>query len=194
MTEDPGWAPAVRLAALTFVPLAGPFMNRKRRSVAPGLLQLRAIVIDLLIALPLFIIAFSFIAPWDAGDDGASPYLVLAIGATSVAWAWRISIRRLQGSSERALAIKYRSRMFVGIGVAEGAALWAIAITFFVSPSVWLIALGSMFAFVAFWFVARTRRNLERDQQRLRREGSSLDLITALNTLPPTSWQRARSQ
>jgi hypothetical protein len=48
---------------MTFIPFAGPYMTRRRRADQPGLLQLRAIVIDLSIALPLFITAFSFIEP-----------------------------------------------------------------------------------------------------------------------------------
>jgi hypothetical protein len=58
---------------MTFIPFAGPYMTRRRRADQAGLLQLRAIVIDLSIALPLFIIAFSFIEPWNARELGAAP-------------------------------------------------------------------------------------------------------------------------
>jgi hypothetical protein len=90
--------------------------------------------------------------------------------------------------------MSYRSHMFIGIGIAEGVALWAIVVTFFVSPRLWLIVLGSVFSVIAFGFVAPTQRNLALHQQRLHEEGSSFDLIAGLNDLPSTGWRRAASE
>jgi positive regulator of sigma E activity len=72
--------------------------------------------------------------------------------------------------------------MFIGIGSSEVAVLVAIITTFLFQDSLWLIVLGAALSLVGFWLAAPSKRNLARDQERLREQGSPLDLVTALNT------------
>jgi hypothetical protein len=156
--------------------------RRQLRAQQPGLIAMRTMYVGLVVALPLWVIAFSFIAPWDGGDEGAAPYIVLAIGLISLGATARILGRQLDTSSGKALAGSYRVRMFIGIGSSEVAVLVAIITTFLFQDSLWLIVLGAALSLVGFWLAAPSKRNLARDQERLREQGSPLDLVTALNT------------
>jgi hypothetical protein len=106
----------------------------------------------------------------------------LAIGLISLGATARILGRQLDTSSGKALAGSYRVRMFIGIGSSEVAVLVAIITTFLFQDSLWLIVLGAALSLVGFWLAAPSKRNLARDQERLREQGSPLDLVTALNT------------
>jgi hypothetical protein len=75
--------------------------------------------------------------------------------------------------------------MFIGIGLAEAAALFGV-VGIFLSGSLWVYLVGLAFGLFGLWRVAPSRRNLTEDQTRLRQQGSSLDLVAALNALPPS--------
>jgi hypothetical protein len=71
--------------------------------------------------------------------------------------------------------------MFIGVGFAEISLLVAIFAFFLTaSNSVWLVVLGSGFMLIGLGIVAPSKRNLARDQDRLRERGYSVDLIAAL--------------
>jgi hypothetical protein len=138
-----------------------------------------------LVAAPiLFVIAFSYITRWDRGDDGVAPLVVGAITVASIVSARAAAHRPLLSRSSQELAGSYRTRMFVGIGLADIAVLGAVSLSFVLSNSLWLIAVGAVATEMGLWLVAPSRRNLAADQERLRQAGSSLDLVAALNTPP----------
>jgi hypothetical protein len=92
------------------------------------------VFLGLIAALILFIVALSFIAPWDVGDEGWVPWAVVAIGIASLAYIALIRRRPIPTTSLEALARVYRAWFFIGVGVASAAALggslaysWAVA-------------------------------------------------------------------
>jgi hypothetical protein len=72
--EDPGWWPSLRGLWWYAIPVVGTVtMFRARRKETNGLVVLRSVFLGLVAALLLFVVALSFIAPWDGGDEGGSP-------------------------------------------------------------------------------------------------------------------------
>jgi F0F1-type ATP synthase membrane subunit c/vacuolar-type H+-ATPase subunit K len=184
--DDPGWWPALQPALRWILPWYWFPLTRKRRFRAqpPGLIAMRTIYVGLVWALPSWVIAFSFIAPWDGGDEGPAAYIVVAVGLTHLGWIVRVMRRQLATSSLEALAASYRTRMFIGVGLSEVTVLVAITTTFLFQDSLWLIVLGAAFSLVDFWLAAPSKRNLAGDQARLFAQGSALNLVAALNSPP----------
>jgi F0F1-type ATP synthase membrane subunit c/vacuolar-type H+-ATPase subunit K len=140
--------------------------------------------LGLVLAVFLFIVAFSFITPWDGGDEGWVPWGVTLTGIASVLGVERARGRHLSTDNDRALATSYRARMFIGIGLAESAALFGI-VGMFLSGSLWVYLVGAAFGLYGFWRVAPSKRNLAEDQAALGQQASSLNIMAALNNLPP---------
>jgi F0F1-type ATP synthase membrane subunit c/vacuolar-type H+-ATPase subunit K len=184
--EDPGWGPSIKHAFLATVPFWGRVIVRRRGRGEPGLIAMRTMYLGLVLALPLWVVAFSFLAPWDGSDEGVAPYIVVVAGAAALGLTVGVRQRSLSASSPRALAGRYRSRMFIGIGIAETTALISIVTTFVIQNSLWLIVLGVAFSLTGLWVAAPSRRNLDRDQDRLREQGSPISLVAALNSTPPS--------
>jgi hypothetical protein len=106
---DPGWGPV--FARATFM-----FPHRKSRGADP-LTAMRLIFLAVEIALVLFLLPFSFISPWNSGDAGIAPWVVIGVGLLSlvgIAWVRR---RPLDMATESGLAGQFRTLMFMGIGI-----------------------------------------------------------------------------
>jgi hypothetical protein len=185
--EDPGWKPALKAAGSAFIPFAG-LKLAQRSGRGEGLLVVdRKILIALATAQLLFVIAFSFICPWDGGEEGMAPWIVVGVGLICLVTDVWLMRRRWTIPSEvspKGLAGAYRTRMFIGIAIAELPALLSIVTTFVIQNSLWLIVLGAAFTLAGLWIVAPSSTNIARDQGRLREQGSTLDLTRALNTVP----------
>jgi hypothetical protein len=131
LEEDPDWRPVlrplVRRMARVYLPWRWPALYRERLhpSQGSGLIAIRTIFVGLVMSPPLFVLAFSFITTWDAGDGGLAPYFVTAIGITCLVATAKVMPRPLATSSGEALAGTYRTRMFMAIGLAEGPPSWA---------------------------------------------------------------------
>ena len=145
-----------------------------------GLVALRTVFVGLLASLRLYVAAFSFIAPWDGGDEDLAPGVIVATGAVSLVEAWVLSRRDWSSESAAPLAGSYRTRMFLCIGIAGDHPLVAVASTFVFQDSLWLIVLGAAMGLIGLWMVAPARSNLARDEQRLRERGSALDILETL--------------
>jgi hypothetical protein len=100
---------------------------RARRRQTNGLIVLRSVFLGLVAPLLLFIVALSFIGPWDGGDEGWVPLAVVVIGIASLAYVARIRRPPLPTTSPEALARSYRALFFIAVGIAEAAALGGIA-------------------------------------------------------------------
>jgi len=188
--EDPGWRPASTGLGWYFVPLFGAFMRMKaQRRETNGLLRLRMVFLSLLPSLLFFFIAFTFIQPFDGGDEGWFPAIVALGGLGSLAGAVWIRGRGLDTSSSEALAGSYRALSFLGIGIAEMAALWATAATF-LSGSSWLYLIGAAFTLVGLWLVAPTAADIKRRQRDIIAKGSTLSLLDALIEMQPPGQPR----
>ncbi|HEX6399632.1 MAG TPA: hypothetical protein VF108_04065 [Actinomycetota bacterium] len=180
---DRGWEGALRLAGRNLVP---PFNLFGRRTVeVGGLTSLRIVMIGLAGGMLMFVAAFSYIAPWDGGDDGLAPVIIVVVGTGCLAIARALSLRPLDVSSAAALKRSYSNRTFTAIGIVDIVPLGAIGLTFFIQDSLWLICLGVGIGLLGLWMIAPRRANLARDQGTIFHQGSTLDLIETLET-PPT--------
>jgi hypothetical protein len=126
--EDPGWWPSLRGLWWYLIPILGEVMRaRWWRKETNGLIAIRGRFLGFLVSLFLFVFAMSFIAPWDGGDERWVPWAVAALGVYSLAaMAW-IHRRPLVTGSPEALAGSYRARFFIGVGLAQSAALFGLA-------------------------------------------------------------------
>ena len=73
--SDPGWQPSLR----NMIPFVG-LIRVRRGGETNGLTILRTIFLALVAALFLYFVAFSYIEPWDGGDERWLPWAVVAIG------------------------------------------------------------------------------------------------------------------
>jgi hypothetical protein len=68
---DPGW----RAALHGMMPVL-----RKNQHGTEGITVLRVMFLGIAASLPLWLVAFSYIAPWDGGDEGWAPFIVVTVG------------------------------------------------------------------------------------------------------------------
>src|SRR6266545_1649039 len=126
--EEPGWWPSLRGLWRHWIALVGSVMRLRAKPVETnGLGLLRSVFLSVLVSLFLFVVALSFIAPWDGGDERWVPWAVVVIGIVSLAWVARIRRRPLSTTSPEALARYYRASFFIGDCAAAGRALWGFA-------------------------------------------------------------------
>jgi hypothetical protein len=182
--EDPGWWPSLRGLWWYLIPILGEVMRaRWWRKETNGLIAIRGRLLGFLVSLFLFVFAMSFIAPWDGGDERWVPWAVAALGVYSVAaMAW-IRRRPLVTGSPEALAGSYRARFFIGVGLAQSAALFGLA-GVFIGGSLWIYLVGLAFGLVGFRMIAPTRLDIERRQREITAAGSPISLLDALTADP----------
>jgi len=180
-THDPGWEPAIRSLPWTLLPIVGRARIRAR---GDGLLFLRSFCLSMIPTVLLLFVAFTFIAPFDGGDEGRVPAIVVAAGMFSVVGTLWIKRRPLNTSSADALGRSYAATVTIGTGLATAAALWGI-VGIFLSGSLWLYFVGVPFFALALWMSAPTRADIERRQRDLTASGSNLSLLDAVISLPP---------
>ncbi|HYU93960.1 MAG TPA: hypothetical protein VEN95_10855 [Actinomycetota bacterium] len=182
--KDPGWRPSLRGLRWYPIPIVGEVINiRAWRKERNGLIVLRSVFLGLLVTLFLFLVPLSFVAPWDGGDEGWVPWVVVLIGIASLAQVARIRRRPLSTTSPEALAHWYRALFFIGVGAAVGAALWGFA-GVFLGGSLWIYLLGLPFGLLGLWMIAPTRSDIERRQREITAAGSALSLTDALISVP----------
>jgi high-affinity Fe2+/Pb2+ permease len=92
---------------------------------------------------------------------------------------WWVLGRPLSTTDAKSLAGSWRTRFFIGLGLAEVVAPIAFAAALVVGTR-WLYVIGLGFALYGLWMIAPSRKNLATAQDRLRLQGSSLDLTSAL--------------
>jgi hypothetical protein len=183
--HDPGWRPSLRALGWFVIPVIGSLMRtRARRRETNGLILLRNIYLALVGQLILFPVAFSFIGPWDGGDEGWMPWAVVPIGIVSLVWIARLRRRQLLTTSPEALAGSYRVLFFLGVGLAEVPALLAMAVVL-LRGSFWICLVGLPFALAGMWMVAPSHRDIERRQREITAAGSPHSLLDALIAAPP---------
>ncbi len=98
-------------------------------------------------------------------------------------FAARAMERPLDGSSESSLVRSYQARMFIWVGLGEFPAF--LSVTFVVlTGQPWLYLIGLAFALAGLARIAPTAAHLAKDQQELRRRGSTLSLTQVLSPMP----------
>ena len=186
-TEDPGWGRLLRPGFRILIPIYGPweFLHG-----TDGLTALRGLFVGFASALFLFLFALSFITPWNGGEAGLVPWLVVLLGVVGL---WRVRAARdrpLRIDSLDILAVSYRANFFLGVGAAEAPALVAFVSVFFFAAKLWVYVEGLAFAVVGLGFIAPTHADVKRRQRQLEAQGSSLSLLEALIAAPPPGWRQ----
>jgi hypothetical protein len=156
---------------------------RARPVQTNGLILLRSVFLVLVAALLLFVVALSFIGPWDGGDQGWVPWAVVVIGIASLAYVARIRRRPLPTTSPETLARYYRALFFIGVGVAAAAASWGF-VGVFQGGSAWIYLVGLAFGLVGLWMIAPTQSDIERRQREITAAWSPLSLLDVLISVP----------
>jgi hypothetical protein len=84
--EDPGWRPSLRGLWWYAAPIAGSVMRAgARRAETNGLTVLRRLFLSLIVPSFLFLVALSFIEPWDGGDERWVPWAVAVASLCALA-------------------------------------------------------------------------------------------------------------
>lgn len=175
---DPGWGPVFARATQLF-----PYRSKASAAAADPLSVMRLIFVGLVSALFLYIVAFSFSTPWNSGSEGAAPWIVIAVGLLSlvgIAWVRR---RPFNVQDETSLPGVFRTLMFLGIGIGEVPALFAL-VMMFVTKSLWVYLIGLAFSLLDLWLIGPTKTEIARRQRQLVEAHLPHDLTRALMTPP----------
>jgi hypothetical protein len=162
------------------IPIVG-FLRLRRSGETNGLIVLRTIYLGLVGSLILWPVAFRFIGPWDGGDEGWMPWVVVPIGIFSLVWITRLRARPLLTTSLETLAGSYRALFFLGVGFAEVPLLCAIVVML-LRGSFWICLVGLPFSLVGMGMVAPSQSDIERRQREITASGSPLSLSVALSS------------
>jgi F0F1-type ATP synthase membrane subunit c/vacuolar-type H+-ATPase subunit K len=190
MGEDPGWGLVLKRLRLFAIPFIGPMlMYRRRKDPLDGITGLRLIFVGLLNALWLYALVLLFIVPsdrwWKADQSTWVVGVVVSWGVISLGLVQLVRSRPLDTASPQELAGSFRSKLFIGIGSAESAALVAFVGTF-VMGTWWIYLVGMSFALIGLLLVGPTRHEIARRQEEVVARGSPLSLVAALMGMPPS--------
>jgi len=176
---DPGW-PSFRAILRGFLPGIALIQMGRLPKNRNGLLQLRATLVYLTVALVIFGCVLTVIVP--TKHTHVMPWIAILAGVViysvaGVTWGMR---KPLPCDTLTALAGGYRARFFLVIAFSESVALFGLVFTFLGAP-VWIYYLAAVFTIVRVWTVAPpTRAAIARDQQALTNRGCGLLLLDAL--------------
>jgi uncharacterized membrane protein YfcA len=167
--QDPGWR--------TLTTRGSPPLARLR-------LSFTIFVLALLGYLVFLSFATDFEDPWRAEleRDWTLWILVAGVAASLVGVGWARG-RPPSATTLQALSGSYATRFFVGIALAESAALLGFILVF-VANRLWPYLVGLVVSLAGFAMMAPTGRNIERDEEHLRAAGAPVSLWDAL-TQPP---------
>ncbi len=112
------------------------------------------------------------------------PIAVLVLGLVCLAGVAYLNRRPLRTEDPNHLAGSFRASFFIGVGMAESAALFGIC-GIFISGSLWIYLVGLPFALAGYALIAPTRSNIERKQRQIQAIGSPLSLGHALLDCTP---------
>jgi F0F1-type ATP synthase membrane subunit c/vacuolar-type H+-ATPase subunit K len=189
MNEDPGWGLVLKRLRWLAIPFIGPILShRHRKDPLDGISAFRLIFAGLLCALPLYAFVLLFIIPsdrlWRVDQARWVVPVVACWGVMSLGLVRMVRGRPLDTASADKLAASFRSKVFIGIGYAESAALVAFVGTF-IMGTWWVYLVGMSFAYVGLTLVGPTRHEIARRQEEIVAQGSPLSLTAALMAKPP---------
>ena len=187
--EDPGWRSAVTpWFVIGFFAGMVPFFGRRmmaraiRRQRRDGLLLLRQLFLNFVVAVVLIGVVASSVAPNEkvstAGQQLTAVVLV-ALGLGCISAADAFGRRPLDCSDDAHLRADFHSRFFLRVALSEVAALVAFAAVFVVGGW-WLYWIGAVFTLVGLARAAPTVSNLSESQLRLNEAGCSRSLVELL--------------
>ena len=180
----------IRPLLLSSIPFYGAWKELRERPKRPdGLTALRSVFVGMVAALPLFLLPLFFIAPWNGrGESAWALGLVVLLGTIGLFRVRTARNRPLRIESTERLASSYRANFFIGVGHSVAPSVVAFIGTFFANK-LWLYLVGLAFGFLGFALIAPTRADIERRQQQIAAQGSSLSLLEVLMA-PPSRDQR----
>jgi F0F1-type ATP synthase membrane subunit c/vacuolar-type H+-ATPase subunit K len=176
--EDPGWEPVLKRISWGLIPIIGPLLILRRRRPADGLTTIRLIYLGIVVALWLLVVVLLFIVPsdrWFATDQVGWVLMVVVAGLISLAGVQWVRSRPLDVTSAASLGATYRGNFFVGIGLAEGAALVGFVTTFF-ADAFWPYLIGLLFSNIGMVLIGPSKREIARRQGQIQGHGSPLSL------------------
>lgn len=174
--EDPGW----------LRPLRGIFTGAARQtgvSGAVGVVVTRFLFMSLLCAAFAILVVTTIIIKQVGTPNPGLGSVVVVLGLLGIglsAWTTR---RPLDVASPSALAKSYRTNLFIGIAICE----WVLFLAFvfsFIRQELWPYLIGLPMYLVAMAVIAPSQRNLERRQEQVQQQGSTLSVGQALSAPP----------
>jgi hypothetical protein len=147
-----------------------------------GLLGIQLIFCSFVAAVFLF----AFLLPFVITEPQSSPWVwaVLALSSGAVfEGARRLTERPLDCSTERALIDSWGRQFFVRVVCSEASALVGF-VGAFVTGHWWVYVFGAVPTLIAFWRMAPTTANVQREGATLASSGCGLDLYAVLSRAP----------
>jgi F0F1-type ATP synthase membrane subunit c/vacuolar-type H+-ATPase subunit K len=190
---DPGWPGGSRVL-LGMVPFAGPLLFRRAfdPSSAPPITMLRGILLTVVSALPLLLAVLVFALPAElGGTEDPAVWVLLGAGTAAAIGGGLFARRRVPtcgGPTE--MAGEFRATFFVGVAMAESAALLGFVASFLVS-AIWPFVVGLVPSAIGFTLFAPTRARIAANEQQLRAAGCPHSLADALYQPPGDGDGRA---
>ena len=181
--RDPGWGVALKQAWPHVVfPVPQLALGRMRRTGADVLTTVRVVFLSWLAAQLAIVAIVRLIAEGGRDDAPVGPGVfaggVCLFGLLSFVFA-RGATPKFDGSGPAELAGSYQTRFFLRMALASSAFLMGFVGTFIVGEW-WLVLVGLPFSLAGFAATVPTRSNLRRLQEKVEREGSTLDLLEVL--------------
>jgi len=103
----------------------------------------------------------------------------------------QVRSRKVDITSPQKLTASFMSKMFIGIGYAESAALVAF-VGAFVMSTLWIYFVGLASSTLNLALVAPSKREITRRQEQIAAQGSPLSLGQALMEIPPSGSRKDR--
>lgn len=185
--RDPGWR-----AALTWQTLLLPFPRIITK--ADGLTAARGMFVSWTLAEVWIVVVVRLVLGDTSGDGSVDPQVAAAgvclFGVLSLVLVRWAATKPLDAGSEESLATSFHAAFLLQLALSQAAFLMGF-VAAFVAQRWWLILVGIPFMAVGFAAAAPTSGKLRRLQERLRRDGSTLDLVTVLLSQRPQVGKRA---
>ncbi len=185
--EDPGWRRSL-VGLIMLVPGISLLVAQHRAGQVDGLVLLRTVYLSFVSALVAIALVVAVIPGIPADPEtsqglGVATIIVVVVGLVSLLGVRQFSNRALECNSEEDLAESYRKSFFLGVALADLAALVAFVASFVVGAG-WLYLLGAAFSAIGFVQLAPTIGHLARRQEDLSRAGCKFSLRAAVGRLP----------
>jgi FtsH-binding integral membrane protein len=171
--DDPGWLPLLRRVGQRVA-------RRPREDELNGVMILRLLFLTMLLTPLLILLLLTLVVDGVGEPSPALGLLMLVLGLAGLAGAFWTANHKLDVGSAQGLAVSYRKNFFLGFSLTEMPLL--VSFVFALTRSeLWPYLAGLALFFVGMTVIAPSRRNLERRQQTVQSQGSTLPLSHALS-------------
>lgn len=158
----------------------------RKASSGGGLVVLRALFISLLMGPILITAVTAFLTDRVTPEEAWAVPVGVALSGLSILSPALVARRELDASDEAAFAAWYRTNFFLAFALCQAPFLIAFVLTFLVDALLpILLALPGLI--VGMFVLGPTKRNLEKLQGRVARQGSVVDVVAALDQGAPSS-------